>query len=182
MAVSFGFRAGSLALGSGGGGSEPILITKNITSNETYNASDDNADGYSSVTVAVPIPEPVLVGKTITESGTYSAEDDNADGYNEVTVNIPVRGDLLKLMENNNMDNRLALTDEALNSEATNIRQYAFYNSWLSHINLTHITSISSYAFYTSNGANGAKTQIRLPNCKTIGEYAFKAISLPTAP
>ena len=177
MAVSFGFRAGSLALGSGGGGSEPILITKNITSNETYNASDDNADGYSSVTVAVPIPEPVLMGKTITESGTYSASDDNADGYNEVTVNIPVRGDLLKLMENNSMSNRLALTDEALNSEATNIRQYAFYMCWLSHINLTHITSISSYAFYASNGSNSNGTQIRLPNCKTIGEYAFKDYS-----
>lgn len=54
MAVSFGFRAGSLALGSGGGGSEPTLITKNITENNTYNASSDGADGYSSVTVNVP--------------------------------------------------------------------------------------------------------------------------------
>lgn len=31
------------------------LITKSITSNGTYNASSDNADGYSSVTVAIPI-------------------------------------------------------------------------------------------------------------------------------
>ena len=37
---------------SGGGGS--TLITKNITANGTYNASSDSADGYSSVTVAVP--------------------------------------------------------------------------------------------------------------------------------
>lgn len=36
---------------SGGGGT---LITKNITANGTYNAQDDNADGYSSVTVNVP--------------------------------------------------------------------------------------------------------------------------------
>lgn len=35
-----------------GGGS--TLITKNITANGTYNASSDSADGYSSVTVAVP--------------------------------------------------------------------------------------------------------------------------------
>ena len=35
------------------GGSAPILITKNITQNGTYNASSDNADGYSSVTVNV---------------------------------------------------------------------------------------------------------------------------------
>jgi hypothetical protein len=32
---------------------EPTLITKSISQNGTYNASDDNADGYSSVTVDV---------------------------------------------------------------------------------------------------------------------------------
>lgn len=30
-----------------------ILIEKTITANDTYNAADDEADGYSSVTVAV---------------------------------------------------------------------------------------------------------------------------------
>ena len=34
-------------------GTTPTLITKNITQNGTYNATDDNADGYSSVTVNV---------------------------------------------------------------------------------------------------------------------------------
>lgn len=38
-------------MGSGGGGS--TLITKSITQNGTYNAQDDNADGYSQVTVSV---------------------------------------------------------------------------------------------------------------------------------
>ena len=36
---------------SGGGGG--TLITKNITQNGTYNAQDDNADGYSQVNVSV---------------------------------------------------------------------------------------------------------------------------------
>lgn len=35
-------------------GSSPTLITKTITENGTYDAEDDNADGYSSVTVNVP--------------------------------------------------------------------------------------------------------------------------------
>lgn len=35
------------------GGDEPTLVEKNITANGTYNASDDNADGYSKVTVNV---------------------------------------------------------------------------------------------------------------------------------
>lgn len=42
-----------MALYRCGGGSSSRLITKNITQNGTYNASDDNADGYSSVTVGV---------------------------------------------------------------------------------------------------------------------------------
>ena len=40
-------------LASGYGGSA-TLITKTITANGTYSASDDSADGYSSVTVNVP--------------------------------------------------------------------------------------------------------------------------------
>ena len=40
-------------LGSGYGGSA-TLITKTITANGTYSASDDSADGYSEVTVNVP--------------------------------------------------------------------------------------------------------------------------------
>lgn len=39
--------------GGSGGGSTPTLITKNITENGIYNAQDDNADGYSSVTVNI---------------------------------------------------------------------------------------------------------------------------------
>ena len=37
----------------GGGGGSATLIEKIITENGTYNASDDNADGYSKVTVNV---------------------------------------------------------------------------------------------------------------------------------
>lgn len=39
---------------NGGGGGSSTLITKTITENGTYLATDDNVDGYSSVTVNVP--------------------------------------------------------------------------------------------------------------------------------
>lgn len=39
--------------GGGGGGGSATLIEKSITANGTYNASSDNADGYSKVTVDV---------------------------------------------------------------------------------------------------------------------------------
>ena len=62
---------------STGGGS--TLITKSITANGTYNASGDSADGYSSVTVAVP-------SKLIT--GTFTGSTAGA----AMTVNIPYTG------------------------------------------------------------------------------------------
>lgn len=44
---------GTKTLGTASGGSTPTLITKSITANGTYDAEDDSADGYSSVTVNV---------------------------------------------------------------------------------------------------------------------------------
>lgn len=62
------------------------LDAKTVTENGTYPASEDNLDGYSSVTVNVP--EPDIEPKSITQNGTYNAEDDHLDGYSSVTVNV----------------------------------------------------------------------------------------------
>ena len=43
---------------SGGG----TLITKTVTDNGIYNAADDEADGYSVVTVSIPTTQEVLYG------------------------------------------------------------------------------------------------------------------------
>ena len=51
-----------------GGGSSATLITKTITENGTYNASDDSADGYSSVTVNVPTPAAVAMNVQTVQS------------------------------------------------------------------------------------------------------------------
>ena len=51
---------------------EPTLITKTITENGTYTASDDNADGYSQVTVNVPLPQNA---KLITAAESYPITD-----------------------------------------------------------------------------------------------------------
>jgi hypothetical protein len=80
--------AGRMLGGNGGSPApEPTLITKSITANGVYSAEDDNADGYSAVSVEVP--EKVLTTKTITENGTYAASSDGVDGYSSVTVNVP---------------------------------------------------------------------------------------------
>lgn len=43
-------------------GGEAVLIQKTITANGTFAAADDNADGYSSVTVDVPVGVPFYSG------------------------------------------------------------------------------------------------------------------------
>lgn len=64
---------GTKTLGTGSGGSSsPTLITKEITTNGTYTASSDSADGYSSVTVNVPSSGITPTGSiNITTNGTH---------------------------------------------------------------------------------------------------------------
>ena len=64
-----------------GGGS--TLITKSITENGTYDASDDNADGYSEVTVSVPTGS-LLVRGTFTPS--------SSDKGTSTNITIPYSG------------------------------------------------------------------------------------------
>lgn len=59
--------------------------SREITTNGTFNAKDDELDGYNQVLVNV---EPNLISKTIVLPGTYKAEDDSVDGYSEVVVDI----------------------------------------------------------------------------------------------
>ena len=84
--------------GPGGGGSA-TLITKTVTQNGTYDAEDDDADGYSSVSVNVPnsyaagdegkvVSNGALVAQTarsseITQNGSYDTTNNNS-----VTVNV----------------------------------------------------------------------------------------------
>lgn len=75
---------------SGGG----TLVTKSITQNGTYDAEDDNADGYSSVTVNVPSGTPTLQTKSVSYTPTESQQtatitaDSGYDGLEEVDVTV----------------------------------------------------------------------------------------------
>lgn len=66
---------------------EDTLVAKTITENGTYDPADDNADGYSGVTVNVPTSTPNLQSKTVTQNGTVTA-DSGYDGLSSVTVNV----------------------------------------------------------------------------------------------
>lgn len=73
--------ANIIRLGGGAGGSQPTLITKNITQNGTYNASSDNADGYSSVDVNVS-------GGGATRTLLYSLDQSQGGRWVNTGINI----------------------------------------------------------------------------------------------
>jgi hypothetical protein len=82
------------------------LVTKTITSNGTYIAVKDGADGYVSVTVDVEVEpeiiEPVLEGLSVTVNGEYTPPA-GVDGYNSVVVDVPIVDpvlDTLSITEN----------------------------------------------------------------------------------
>lgn len=60
-----------------------------VSKNGTYNASDEDVDGFSKVIVKV---DPNVTTKTITKNGTYRAKKDKVDGYSEVSVQVPTGG------------------------------------------------------------------------------------------
>ena len=62
-------------------GGEPTLTTKSITANGTYEAVDDNAQGYSEVTVNVPKAPDLILDKTVII--------DNTKSTNTVPLNLP---------------------------------------------------------------------------------------------
>lgn len=71
----------------------PVLKEKSISSNGIFEAEADGADGFSKVTVNVPVSsEASFTTKRVTENGTYNAADDGADGYSSVTVNVTSGG------------------------------------------------------------------------------------------
>lgn len=66
------------------------LVSKTITQNGSYDAEDDNADGYSDVTVNVT---PTLQAKIATQNGTVTP-DSGYDGLSQVAVNVQGGGDV----------------------------------------------------------------------------------------
>lgn len=63
------------------------LGSKTIIANGTYQALDDNLDGYDEVTVNVP-QNATLGVKNITANGDYYASADSLDGYSRVSVSV----------------------------------------------------------------------------------------------
>lgn len=134
----------------GGGGATPAVIEPlSVTENGTYTAPD-GVDGYSPVSVNVPIPEDelaMLVMNTLTDVNNRTVTSVRSRAFQGATrlktVNLP---------------------------NATSIGTYAFYGcSGLLTVNLPTATSIPSSCFYTCTSA----TRIDLGAAKSIAGYGL---------
>ena len=91
---------------SGGGGGSAVLIDRTITSNGTFNAADDNADGYRSVTVDVPTggfqeyetDHDYVEYETVVDPVTKTAYMVIPQRYHSVDIQTDVRQGNLKLI------------------------------------------------------------------------------------
>lgn len=79
-----GIMIGAL-LAESSGSTKANIKALTITTNGTYNAEDDNVDGYSPIYANVSATVESL---TVTANGTYNAPD-GVDGYDPVIVDVP---------------------------------------------------------------------------------------------
>ena len=165
----------------------PTLITKSITANGTYSASGDNADGYSSVTVAVPVK---LITGTFTGSTAGAPMDVSipytGNGYPVWLLIYPVNGtnksgdafaslvqqyaEGVFLMVKNNFST--APTYDDTTAEANKAAVMAYYKS--SSSDPTSITAGQTLAkpIYRNNNAMEAYADcVRLKNNTTMSVY-----------
>lgn len=152
-------------------GESATLITKSITANGTYNASEDNADGYSSVTVNVEAEPISLQQKTATTNGEVTP-DAGYDGLSKVVVNVATSGLSLEDVASHNLG--LNGNSDVVLSTATKIAYGAFMGVPIKSVTSDTVTKVDSYAFYQMGMSPSSSVQsVSLPICTSIGSSAF---------
>jgi hypothetical protein len=126
----------------------PVLGTKTITTNGTYNASSDNYDGYSSVTVSVPGPSGT---KYISDNGSY-----NVTNFSIVDVQV-YPDPYVKLVKN------ISGAEVILRNSTTESRM----------IYLSNVTKIEDYVLARSYYENQSVTTV--PDFSSVTKIGYKA-------
>jgi hypothetical protein len=158
---------GPLANEGGGGGTPAVLIDKSVSANGTYEAVNDNADGYKKVVVAV---QPDLQSKSVTiqqNGSTTVSPDQGKDGLSgvEITVAVPTSGS-----PDDFIDQYVGhtLTGALSSSAVTTIEDYGLYNqSHITGVNFPNCTAVGERGFYGCSGL----LSIHLPECTNLKTY-----------
>lgn len=101
---------------NGGGGSSATLGTKSITANGTYNASSDNYDGYSSVTVNVEEDLPIFTSiyNTATDTTINTCNKSYSDCITNYYHAILIEVDNPETFRNKYYMNRVELLNDSV--------------------------------------------------------------------
>lgn len=140
----------------------PVLIHKEITENGKYNARDDDATGYSSVNVDVPVPDGYIIPDgeiEITDNGVY-----DVSTYKNANVDIITGEYDIDSVDNGDGTQTLNIVDR----DGSGIEKYKqMFNGLIDRTisgNLVlDVDYISYYAFYNRSKITG----IYAPNVTT---------------
>lgn len=145
----------------------PTLITKNITENGEYSASEDDADGYSSVNVTV---SPALENKTVTPTTSEQTitAGENYDGLGTVTVEA-VTAAIDSDITSGNIKNGVSILGvegnvKAVEFSATPAAFKLVTN--ISNLNAVIPNGVTSLAYDAFNGCTGL-TSVSIPSSVT---------------
>ena len=157
------------------------LSNKTITENGTYNAKNENIDGYSSVEVNV---QPTLQEKsvTITENGTTEVLADHGyDGLAKVSVEANVKDNSLlnaiKGLNSYNTSNYpFELTADMFDENSTEIYDYKFYgNANITKVEVpSNINKIGRYGFSGCSNLEIVNINGAIENNNRSNNYAFR--------
>ena len=146
-----------------GAPSAPVVQPLEVTENGTYTAAN-GVDGYSPVSVNVPIPDGYIQPSgtlEVTENGQH-----DVTAYASVNVNVEASGGDPNAL----LDAALSNTLTAIDSNVTSIVAYACRGlSKLKTVNLPNATSIGTYAFYYCT----VMSSFSAPKVTTLNSYAF---------
>lgn len=163
---------------TGGGGAEPVIESLEITENGTYTAPD-GVDGYSPVSVNVPIPDGY-----IQPSGTLEVTENGPHDVTEyVSVNVNVEASDSYIMEDSLITRTLT---EYKNDRVDTVGSYALSNiASLEKVTLPMAKTLGTYAFANDTslkridilggGAlSGSITSSCMLNCENITEIVMR--------
>ena len=143
---------------------ESVIEPLAITENGTYTAPE-GVDGYSPISVDVPVPEGYIA-----PSGTLEV---TKNGEHDVTeyssVNVNVAGDVDAVVAK-----IIAGTITTIESQATSICEYGLRaRTSLTTISMPKVTKTGTYALYGCTSL----TSVDMPNLSSLGTYTFARCS-----
>ena len=155
------------------GSGSATLITKSITHNGTYNASSDNADGYSSVTVNVSggggsVSRLFTANYWVDTSGNvHNIEDDDGNTISAEATSIPST----MFIDYESVDNIKYLDCSNLVSISGTINFGHCEN--LEGLDFSNLETAGDQAFYSAIFGNPKLTQIVFPKLTSAGYRCF---------